>query len=70
MRVAIVCDFLTVYSGAEKVIEQLLEIWPDADVFALTDFMPKDERGWLKGKTVDARMKQNVYLLAMPPMNL
>ena len=35
MRVALVHDFLTQYGGAEKVLEVLHEIWPDAPVYTL-----------------------------------
>ncbi len=33
MKVAIVHDYLTQYGGAEKTLEALLEIYPDADIF-------------------------------------
>jgi glycosyltransferase involved in cell wall biosynthesis len=35
MRVAIVKDFLPVMRGAEKVLEAICEIYPEADIFAL-----------------------------------
>ena len=38
MKVAIVCDWLVTYAGAEKVLEQILNVFPDADLFALVDF--------------------------------
>src|SRR6267142_6490658 len=34
-RVAIVCDWLSVYAGAERVLEQMLSVYPDAEVFGL-----------------------------------
>lgn len=40
MRVAIVHDYLKEYGGAERVVETLLEIWPDADVFTSV-FLPE-----------------------------
>ncbi len=33
MRVAIVHDYIKEYGGAERVLETLLEIYPDADVY-------------------------------------
>ena len=50
MRVAIVCDWLVVYAGAERVLEQLLKIYPDADLFCLVDFLPKDQRSFIMDK--------------------
>ena len=40
MRVAIVHDWLVVYAGAERVLEQMLACYPDADLFSLVDFLP------------------------------
>ena len=74
-RVALVHDWLVVYAGAEKVLEQMLEIWPEADVFALVDFVPEKDRAFLKGKKVTttfiqklpfARTKYRAYLPFMP----
>jgi len=42
LRVALVHDWLEVYAGAEKVLEQLLNIWPEADVYTLVDFLITD----------------------------
>lgn len=50
MRVAIVCDWLVVYAGAERVLEQILKIYPDADLFCLVDFLPEDQRGFIMNK--------------------
>ena len=38
MRIAIVHDWLVTYAGAEKVLEQMLEVFPEADLFSLVDF--------------------------------
>lgn len=50
MKVAIVHEWLDSYAGSERVVEQLLEIWPEADLFAVCDFLPEGQRGFLKGK--------------------
>lgn len=60
MKTAIVCDWLTVYGGAEKVIGQLIDCYPDADVFAVVDFVPHDQRGFLRGKPVRTTFIQNM----------
>lgn len=48
-RIAIVCDWLTGYAGSERVLEQLLTLYPQADLFAVCDFLPAHERGFLQG---------------------
>lgn len=75
MKVAIVCDWLVTYAGAERVLEQILEIYPDADVFAVVDFIPTAERDFIKNKAVTttfiqklpkAKTKYRSYLPLMP----
>ena len=52
MKVAIVHEWLDSYAGSERVVEQLLAIWPEADLFAVCDFLPPEERGFLGGRPV------------------
>ncbi len=74
-RIAVVHDFLYCYGGAERVLEQILRAFPQADVFSLFDFVPESERGFLRGKTVTstflqkmpfARSRHRAYLPLMP----
>lgn len=44
MRIAIVHDWLVTNGGAEKVLRALIEIYPDADVFTLVDFLDDTQR--------------------------
>ena len=60
MKVAIVCDWLVTYAGAERVLGEMLAVFPEADVFALCDFLPEDERGFLHGKRPQTTFLQNV----------
>lgn len=60
MRVAIVCDWLVVYAGAERVLEQILKIYPDADLFCLVDFLPEDQRGFIMNKKTYTSFIQNL----------
>ncbi len=50
MRIAIVHEWLDSYAGSERVVEQLLHCWPEADLFAVCDFLPEAERGFLGGR--------------------
>ena len=51
-KVAIVHDWLPLLGGAEKVLEQLLQIYPDADVFTLFDFLDHEEVPFLRDVSV------------------
>lgn len=75
MKVALVVDWLTVYSGAERVVEQILQLYPDADLFSLIDFLQDDQRAFLNGKQATtsflqrmpfARTRYRSYLPLMP----
>ncbi len=61
MKVAIVHEWLDTYAGSERVLEQLLHCWPDADLFAVCDFLPDDERGFLGG-----RVPKTTFIQRMP----
>jgi glycosyltransferase involved in cell wall biosynthesis len=74
-RVAVVHDWLVTYGGAERVLEQILKLYPQADLFALYDFIPPDRRDFILNKTVTtsflqrfpfAGKKYRSYLPLMP----
>lgn len=50
MKVAIVHEWFETYAGSERVVEQLLHCWPEADLFAVCDFLPGPERHFLGGR--------------------
>lgn len=58
MRVAIVVDWLAVLGGAERVLGGMLELYPQADLFAVVDFL--DERDILGGRPVTTSFIQNL----------
>lgn len=73
--VAIVHDWLVVYAGAERVLEQMLACYPESDLFSLVDFLPADQRAFIRNKPVStsfiqrlpkARKKYRAYLPLMP----
>jgi len=75
VKVAIVHDWLVCYAGAERVLEQMLKVYPDADLFSLVDFIPDGERGFILDKSVAtsfvqkmpwARKKYRHYFPFMP----
>ncbi|WP_102324054.1 glycosyltransferase [Komagataeibacter saccharivorans] len=60
MRVAIVHEWLEHYAGSERVIEQLLIMYPQAEIFAIVDFMPQAERSMLGGRPVHTTFIQKL----------
>jgi hypothetical protein len=72
-RVAIVHDWLVTYAGAERVLEQMIACFPDADIFSVVDFI--EDRKFLSGKRATtsfiqrlplAKKKYRAYLALMP----
>jgi glycosyltransferase involved in cell wall biosynthesis len=60
MKVAIVHDWLVTYAGAERVLEQMLAVYPDADLFSLIDFVSEQERAFLGGRPVRTSFLQRL----------
>ena len=60
MKVAIVHDWFSAKGGAETCIEQLLHIFPQADLFATIDFMAEEDRGFLAGRRVKTSFIQRL----------
>jgi hypothetical protein len=60
MRIAIVHDWLVTYAGAERVLEQILICYPEADLYSLVDFLPKDERRFILNKGVQTSFIQKL----------
>lgn len=75
MKIAIVHEWLEHYAGSERVVAQLLQCYPQADLFAIVDFLSDAERGFLGGRKVTtsfiqrlpfARRQFRNYLQLMP----
>jgi glycosyltransferase involved in cell wall biosynthesis len=60
MRVVLVHDWLVTYAGAERILEQLVKLYPDADIFSLVDFLPSDRRGFIANKPVKTSFVQKL----------
>ena len=75
MRVAIIHEWLVTFAGAEKVLAELLQMYPQADLFCLVDFLPEKDRAFLEGHKITtsflqklprAKNKYRSYLPLMP----
>jgi glycosyltransferase involved in cell wall biosynthesis len=75
MKVAIIHEWFVNYAGSERVVEQMLKCFPEADLFAVVDFLGEGERGFIMNKPVKtsfiqslpfARKKYRAYLPLMP----
>jgi glycosyltransferase involved in cell wall biosynthesis len=49
-RIALIYDKLDVYAGGERVLEQMISLYPQSDVCVSVDIMKAADRGFLRGK--------------------
>ena len=62
-KTAIVHEWLVNYAGSERVVESFTNIWPNADVFALVDFLNDEQRKIiLKGRKAKTSFIQKLPL--------
>jgi len=75
VRTFVVHDWLYTYAGSERVLESLLSCVPAERVFALVDFLAREDRHFLKGLPVTtsflqkmpfSRTRRRLYLPLMP----
>jgi len=75
LKVAIVHEWFVDYSGSERVVEQMLNLFPQADLYAQVEFLPDDLKGFIQNKKVTtsfiqklpkAKTKYRSYLPLMP----
>jgi len=75
LKVAIVHEWFVDYSGSERVVEQMLNLFPQAELYAQVEFLPDDLRGFIHNKEVKtsfiqklpmARTKYRSYMPLMP----
>ena len=75
LKIAIVHDWLVTYAGAERVLAEMLALYPTADLFSVVEFMPSQDCAFFGGRTVHttfvqqlpgARRRYRSYLPLMP----
>jgi glycosyltransferase involved in cell wall biosynthesis len=64
MKIAIVCDTMSAYGGAERVIEQILKLYPSADVFSVLDVVPEGQRRFLGDRAIHSTFLQKIPRVA------
>ncbi len=60
MRTAVVHEWLVTYAGSERVAEQMLLLYPDADLFSLVEFLPPDLKFFIQHKPVTTSFLQKL----------
>lgn len=50
INIGIVADWLVTYAGAEKVIKEFIELYPDSELYSVVDFLSNESRDNFNGK--------------------
>ena len=59
-KISVVADWLVAYAGAERVIAEFINVFPNADLFAVVDFISSENRKYFHGKKVTTTFIQNL----------
>lgn len=62
MKVAIVHDWLVTNAGAEKVLRSIVNLYPDAELFSLVDFLSEEERNSI----IDGKKVHTSFIQTLP----
>lgn len=60
MQTAIVHEWLVTYAGSERVVEQMLAVYPQADLFSLVEFLPPELKFFIQHKPVTTSFLQKL----------
>ena len=60
LKIAIVHEWFVTYAGSERVVEQILNLFPHADLFAVVDFLNDSQRGFIQNKPVKTTFIQKL----------
>jgi glycosyltransferase involved in cell wall biosynthesis len=61
MKVAIVHEWLVTRAGSERVVEEILALFPEADLFTLICALPPGQDQMLRGRRVTTSFLQNMW---------
>ena len=60
LRIAIAHEWFDKHAGSERVVEQILNRYPKADLFSLVDFLAPEQRGFIQHKPVTTSFLQSL----------
>jgi glycosyltransferase involved in cell wall biosynthesis len=60
VKIAIVHEWFENYAGSERVVEQMLQVFPEAELFGVADFLADKDRGFLGGRSVTTTFVQKL----------
>lgn len=59
LNVGIVADWFITYAGSEKVVAEFLDVFPEAELYSVVDFLSSENKSHFKNKNITATFIQN-----------
>lgn len=60
MKIAIIHDWLVTYSGAERVLSEMIKCFPQSDIYTIVDHLKKEDRFFLQNRPVKTSFIQKL----------
>jgi len=60
VSMGVVCDWLVTYAGAEKVLSEIFEVYPNADLYSVVDFLSEESRNKINNKQATTTFVQKL----------
>jgi glycosyltransferase involved in cell wall biosynthesis len=60
MNIAVVHEWLVTYAGSERVVEQMLALYPEADLYSLVEFLTPEQQHFIAYKPVTTSFLQHL----------
>ena len=60
MKTAVVHEWLVTHAGSERVVEQILHLYPEADLYSLVEFLPDALQNFIQHKPVKTSFLQRL----------
>ncbi len=70
LNVGIVADWLVTYAGSEKVIKEFIELYPNASLYSVVDYLSESDRPLFNGKGQPQRLYRICLLLRKDIKNI
>ncbi|HDS01056.1 MAG TPA: glycosyltransferase family 4 protein [candidate division Zixibacteria bacterium] len=63
LKTAVIHDWLVTYCGAERALEEIINLFPECDLYSLIDFLPENHRDFIHRKKVKTSFLQRMPLV-------
>ncbi|EIY4988345.1 TPA: glycosyltransferase family 4 protein [Klebsiella quasipneumoniae subsp. quasipneumoniae] len=60
INIGVVADWLVTYAGAERVLSEIFDIFPDAELYSIVDFLSDESREYFHNKKASTTFIQNL----------